>query len=90
MSDGAAEFVDPAPRARTVTRGRRVRLGDAGIDGRLRLDALARYLQDVASDDSRDAGFEGTGGVWVVRRTVLQVDVRPHLDDEVALTTFLG
>ena len=35
---------------------RRVRLGDASPRGRLRLDACARYLQDIANDDSRDAG----------------------------------
>ena len=35
------------------------------MSGRVRLDALARYLQDVAADDVDDAGVEGA---WVMRR----------------------
>ena len=31
-----------------------VRLGDASRGGRLRLDALARYLQDVATEDTAE------------------------------------
>jgi acyl-ACP thioesterase len=79
------EFV-PIPRAgRSVTRVRRVRLGDVTVSGRLRLDALARYLQDVASDDVDDAGILGA---WVLRRVVLALGDLPHLRDEVTLTTF--
>ena len=46
--------------------------------GRLRFDALVRYLQDVANDDTRDAGFDDVMG-WVVRRTVIEVDQLPRL-----------
>lgn len=55
---------------------RRVRLGDASPGGRLRFDALVRYLQDVSDDDTRDAGFTAAAG-WVVRRTVIEVDRFP-------------
>ena len=56
---------------RTFAGGRRVRLGDCSPGGRLRLDASARYLQDLSDDDTRDAGF--TQMTWVVRRTVIDV-----------------
>ena len=56
---------------RTFAGSRRVRLGDCSPGGRLRLDATARYLQDLSDDDTRDAGlFQMT---WVVRRTVIDV-----------------
>jgi acyl-ACP thioesterase len=56
---------------RTFAGQRRVRLGDCSPGGRLRLDATARYLQDLSDDDTRDAGFAQM--TWVVRRTVVDV-----------------
>jgi acyl-ACP thioesterase len=53
----------------------------------LRLDAVARYLQDVAADDVRDAGIEGER-VWVVRRTELRASIRPGYGDDVDLVTW--
>ena len=47
---------------------RTVRLGEADADGRLRLDAIARYLGDVAEDGVDDAGYDEHTG-WLVRRT---------------------
>jgi len=52
---------------------RRISLSDTDAAGRLRLDAIARYLQDVASEDWLDAGFDHDSHVWVVRRTELAV-----------------
>ena len=66
---------------------RRVRLGDASPKGRLRLDAIARYLQDIANDDARDALTDGADG-WVVRRTVIEVRKPAVYREEVHLTTF--
>ncbi len=60
---------------------RRVRLSDTDARGRLRLDAVARYLQDVASDHVADAGWAADEHFWVVRSTVLDVG-RPFLGDE--------
>ena len=57
---------------RVYTADRRVRLGDVSPGGRLRLDAILRYLQDVGDDDTIDAGFVDAAG-WVVRRTVVTV-----------------
>jgi acyl-ACP thioesterase len=70
---------------REVRRSRRVRLGDVGATGRLRLDALARYLQDVAWDDVVDAGV--TDGRWVVRRIEIEVGRLPRFGDEIELAT---
>lgn len=79
------EFV-PLPEAgRRVTQRRRVRLSDVTGTGRLRLDALARYLQDIAGDDVDDAGL---GGAWVLRRVVLALGRLPTFRDDVTLTTF--
>ena len=54
----AFELVPPSPSGRRYERGARVRLGDAGADGRLRPDGFVRLLQDVASDDWADTAVE--------------------------------
>ncbi len=80
------EFL-PLPAMGRGFRGQRtVRLGDTWMDGSLRLDAAARYLQDIATDDAADAGLEAL--VWVVRRAAFLVEGRPRLDERVELTTF--
>ncbi|WP_406238316.1 acyl-[acyl-carrier-protein] thioesterase [Nocardia sp. NBC_01009] len=50
-----------------------VRLADTDSDQRLRLDAIARYLQDIGFDhlDAVEDGDTHRG--WVVRRTVIDV-----------------
>ena len=42
-------------------------VADATPSGRVRLDGIARWLQDVAYADSVDAGVEGVG-LWILRR----------------------
>jgi acyl-ACP thioesterase len=64
-----------------------VHLGDAAPDGRARLDAIARWLQDAAYLDVVDAGFEGRGG-WVVRRSHLEIDRFPAFGEPLALETW--
>jgi len=59
---------------------RTVGLSDVDATGRLRLDVVARYLQDVASEDVTDAGRPPSEHFWVVRRTELEV-VEPFADD---------
>ena len=65
---------------RVFRSSRRIRLSDASQDGRLRLDAMARYMQDVASDDVADADADDDAYTWVVRRTLIDV-VRPFAGD---------
>jgi acyl-ACP thioesterase len=62
-------------------------IADADGSGRCRLDAIARWLQDVAYADVVDSGFEGRGA-WIVRRTRLRVEAFPRFGDELELRTF--
>jgi acyl-ACP thioesterase len=71
---------------RTFVGSRRVRLGDCSPGGRLRLDAIARYLQDLSDDDTRDAGL--TQMTWVVRRTVIDVHRFPTYLEPVEMITW--
>ena len=59
---------------------RTIGLSDVDAGGRLRLDVIARYLQDVASEDVTDVGRPPSRHFWVVRRTELEV-VEPFRDD---------
>jgi acyl-ACP thioesterase len=74
--------------SRRFTSSRPVRLSDTDAAGRLRFDAVARYLQDVASDDWEDAGFGESDSAWVVRRTELEVVVPFASDLRVELATW--
>jgi acyl-ACP thioesterase len=72
---------------RSFTGHRKVRLGDVDREGRLRLDALTRYTQDVSDDDTTDAGLDPTPG-WVVRSTVVD-EIRPAaLAEQLEFVTF--
>ncbi|GAB17753.1 hypothetical protein GOEFS_038_00200 [Gordonia effusa NBRC 100432] len=54
----------------------RVRTDDVDQEMRVRLDAVARYLQDVANDNIEATEFSDTDPFWIVRRTVIDV-IRP-------------
>jgi acyl-ACP thioesterase len=78
----------PVPdEGRVFTAQRRVRLADVSPGGRVRFDALARYLQDVSSDDTADARLAGDMA-WVVRRTLVEVHVAAVYREELTLRTF--
>jgi acyl-ACP thioesterase len=71
----------PRPAAgRTFRTSRRIRLSDTTASGRLRLDAAARYLQDVATDDVLETGWGAPEHLWVLRSVRIDV-VRPFLED---------
>jgi acyl-ACP thioesterase len=74
--------------SRRYTAERRIRLSDTDGTGRLRLDAIARYLQDIASDDWEDAGLASEESVWVVRRTELELLTPFGGDERVELATW--
>jgi acyl-ACP thioesterase len=69
----------PRPAAGRVFAGRSrpVRFADVHPSGRLRLDGIARYLQDLSADDTVDAALP-EGGWWIVRRTVVEVSAFPR------------
>jgi acyl-ACP thioesterase len=86
MSD-ASPLAELPTSGRTFVGRRRVRLADVGPKGRLRLDAAARYLQDVSNDDALDADLEGAMA-WVVRRTRIDVERFPTFREDLTLTTW--
>jgi acyl-ACP thioesterase len=83
------ELVSRPASGRRFAAQTRVRLADVSMSGRLRLDAIARMLQDVSSDDTADAAY-APDAVWVIRRLVIELDGRraPRLRDELTLTTW--
>lgn len=66
---------------------RTVRSTDVAPSGRLRLDAVARYLQDVAEDDVADSGWDEPCG-WLLRTCALTLAGYPALGERVRLRTF--
>jgi acyl-ACP thioesterase len=73
---------------RTFGESRPVRLTDMDPHGRLRLDAVARFLQEVAIDDVDETGWGAPDHLWFVRRMRMDV-LEPVLDDrEIALVTW--
>jgi acyl-ACP thioesterase len=62
-------------------------LGDCAPSGRVRLDAVARWLQDVAYADVVDAEVADRA-VWLVRRTRIRVVSFPRVGEACAVATF--
>lgn len=81
------ELVGPPDGGRLFTGATRPGLADCAPSGRIRLDALARWLQDVAYADVEDAGL-ADAAVWVVRRTRIHVSRFPRFGEHYELTTF--
>lgn len=80
-------FVPLPEQGRRVITHRSVRLGDVTPSGRVRLDAIARYLQDAANDDSTDADLPGRMA-WVVRRTEMEIRTVPSFREDLELVTW--
>ena len=80
------EMSAQSPIGRSFRAHGRVRLGDVSPGGRLRCDAMVRYLQDVSDDDTREVGLDGM--TWVVRRTVLDVVAFPRYLEPFELVTW--
>jgi acyl-ACP thioesterase len=73
---------------RTFEARRRIRLSDVDAHGRVRLDAVARFLQDVAIEDVQETGWGLPSHLWFVRKIQVEV-VRPLLlDQAVELVTW--
>ena len=80
-------LVAPRPGGRTFTAEVVAGLGDAAPGGRVRLDALARWLLDVAYRDVGAAGLLDDG-TWIVRRLRIRVECFPRFDERCELVTF--
>lgn len=81
------ELVGPPPGGRIFQGDARTGFADCAPSGRIRLDALARWLQDVAYADVEDAGLASMA-VWVVRRTRIHVRRFPRFGERFSLATF--
>lgn len=79
--------IDPPATGRIHSHRRRVHLADASPKGRIRLDALARMLQDVSDEDTTDAGFP-PDEPWVVRRAGMRIESFPTFRDMVTVSTW--
>jgi acyl-ACP thioesterase len=81
------ELVGRPPDGRVFEQLVRPGFADCAPSGRMRLDGLARWLQDVAYADVEDAGL-AEKSVWVVRRTRIDVRRFPRFGEEFELATF--
>jgi acyl-ACP thioesterase len=62
-------------------------LADCTPTGRVRLDALARFVQDIAYADADAVGLSRSAA-WVVRRTRMCVSRFPRFGERLELATF--
>lgn len=69
-------LADQPDRGPVFVRTRPVRTGDIDVTKRVRLDSIARYLQDIGNDNIEAVGAIDTHPLWIVRRTVVDV-IRP-------------
>jgi acyl-ACP thioesterase len=86
-ANGAEELLAIPVVGRVFRCTRQVRWGDVDSGGRLRLDAIARLLQDVATDDTADLGLD-EAEAWVVRRTLIQQNRAAEQGETLELATF--
>ena len=77
---------DPA-QGRLFTSARKVQSTEVTPAGRLRLDTLARYLQQAAEDDVSEAGWDSSY-LWLLRRVALAVRGFPAHRERISLRTY--
>jgi acyl-ACP thioesterase len=87
VSEPSREIMPRPPGVRAFSSSALATISDCAPSGRVRLDALSRWLQDVAYADIRDAGLDSVA-LWVVRRTRIRVNRWPRFGEQVQLTTF--
>ena len=80
--------LSPAPsEGRVFTDIARAGLSDVAPSGRVRVDAIARWLQDAAFADLVDSGLPDDG-VWVVRRLRIRVERFPRFREAAEVDTW--
>jgi acyl-ACP thioesterase len=72
---------------RVVTVERHVGLADVGPDARVRLDGLARIVQDVSDEDAATALVDGMG-IWILRRMEMHISHTPRFRADLTATTW--
>lgn len=78
----------PPSSGRTFHSRRRIRLSDMDRTGRLRMDAIARFLQDAATDDVDETGWGAPDHLWVLRSVRVEARAPFLRDRDVAITTW--
>jgi acyl-ACP thioesterase len=86
-STGFDELVPAPAQGRVFERILTPGLGDVTPSGRVRLDAIARWLQDVAYADAEDAKL-AERRAWVIRRARVRVERFPRFGQDLCLRTF--
>jgi acyl-ACP thioesterase len=86
-ADQLNELIPAPATGRVFTQAARPGLADCAPSGRVRLDALARILQDVAYADVEEAGL-ADAAVWVVRRSRMRIERFPRFADHLTVQTF--
>lgn len=81
------EIVPPVPGGRVFETTVRPGFGDCAPSGRVRLDGLARLMQDVAFADIEDAGVADLS-LWVVRRMRIKVERFPRFAQDLRARTW--
>jgi acyl-ACP thioesterase len=66
----------PDPHPDVFERQWPLRVADIDRQGRLRLDAATRHIQDIGQDQLREMGYQATHPLWIVRRTMIDL-IRP-------------
>jgi acyl-ACP thioesterase len=89
MTVPSVEMVPVPTIGRTYVLQRYVHLGDVNPFGRMRLDAMARAVQDIATADASDA-LDGSAFAYVLRKLTLTIRQTPRLGERLSMTTFCG
>ena len=87
MAWSSASWSHLPAEGRVFTDRARAGLGDVAPSGRVRLDTIARWLQDAAFADLLDSGVPDDG-VWIVRRLRLRVERFPRMHEHVSVATW--
>ncbi|MDX6670944.1 MAG: hypothetical protein QOI91_1307 [Solirubrobacteraceae bacterium] len=87
MDTELTELVPAPGRGRRFEQDAHVGVSDAAPDGRARLDAIARWLQEAAFADVVDAGLRDAG-IWVARRCRIRVQSFPAFWEALTVATF--
>lgn len=81
---------DRKPGARFFGVDYRVRTGDIDQQMRVRLDGVARYLQDIANDNLAASDFGETDPFWIIRRNIIDVHAPITWPSDMSLERWCG
>jgi len=72
---GLAKVLMPVPdtNEEVFEREWQLRAGDVDRLGRLRLDGVVRYMQDMGQDHLREKGYDDVHPLWIVRRSMVDM-----------------